>query len=126
MILKVVTIVGMRFYKGAHEYLYSIKDKDIKDQCLYLVPELDNDADINAIMLRNGKQKLGSVSASQAPYLKKLFQNWQNDNSGSNDVIVCEMRIFDHGLDFFRRTGSISVKGVYRVNERLARKFSAI
>ena len=114
----------MRFYKGAHEELLATSRKDVEEQLLFLVPEVDNNYDINAVMLHNGKQKLGSVTATEAPKLKHMLQQWREENGGKDDVVVCRMWRVDHNLDYFKLAGSITVRGVHRVNERLARKFS--
>lgn len=117
----------MRFYAGAHEYLHRASKLDVFDQCLYLVPELDNKYDVNAVMLHNGKKKLGSVEANDAARVKRLIQQWKNENGGGitgEDVVVvrCDRIMIDPQTFEFK--GSIVVRGMYRVNERLARKFS--
>lgn len=114
----------MRFYSGAHEVLLNTSKQKVDDQLLFLVAEVDNNHDINAVMLHNGKQKLGSVTATEAPRLKQMLQKWRDSNDGKDDVVVCRMWRIDHSLDYFKNMGSISVRGVHRVNERLARKFS--
>ncbi len=125
----------MRFYPGAFEYLVKASRRIMCDQCLYLVPEVDNNHDVNAVMLHNGEQKLGSVSADAAPELKNLLKLWKTSEIGkeynTDDVIVCSLQADSVGygagdmLNFMNR-GSIIVVGEYRVNERLARKFSNI
>jgi hypothetical protein len=118
----------MRFYTGAHDYLHKAgKMSDAFDQCLYLVPEQSNKYDSNAVMLHNGKQKLGSVEANDAAKVRHLLDKWKNENCGGiagEDVIVvkCDPMYIDPQTFAFK--GSIKVRGMYRVNERLARKFS--
>ncbi len=117
----------MRFYAGAQEYLPKAGQyHDVFDQFLYLVPEVDNKYDVNAVMLHNGKQKLGSVEAKDAAKLKRLLTDWRDQNrSNTDDVIVVRMDTLSHeNLNDFKFRGSITVRGMHRVNERLARKFA--
>jgi hypothetical protein len=116
----------MRFYTGSHEYLHKASStRDIFDQFLYLVPEVNNQYDVNTIMLHNGKQKLGSVEAHSAAPIRQLMEKWKNEGGSGEDVVVCSMDSFyDSGLQEFKHRGSLKVRGMYRVNERLARKFS--
>jgi len=115
----------MRFYQGAHEYLFGAAKLGHYEQCLYLVPEVDNNHDINAVMLHNGKNKLGSVSASEAPALRQLFKMLRN-RDGFDSVLICKMQIFIPGpLRLFKEVGSFVVTSNEIVNERLARKFAA-
>lgn len=115
----------MRFYDGAHKYLYDVSRKDVHDQCLYLVPEFDNKHDMNAVMLHNGQQKIGSVSANDAAKIKRLMLEWKADNGpAGEDVIVCKCDVIYGPSYDFDHKGSVTVRGMYRVNERLARKYS--
>lgn len=118
--LNYVTIVGMRFYPGAFKALWEAS-KSERSQHLYLVAEVDNNYDINAVMLHNGKQKLGSVTAIQAPSIKRLMKKMR-DETGSDAVIVCTIVTHQSFADFSSR-GSLTIQGKYSVNERLARKF---
>lgn len=129
MALAPITIVGMRFYKGSHEYLHMAgKLRDTFDQCLYLVPEQSNKYDSNAVMLHNGKMKLGSVVATDAGKVRRMIDKWKADNGGDDitdeDVIVVKADPMAYDAQTFGFAGSIKVRGLYRVNERLARKFS--
>jgi len=117
----------MRFYNGAHDYIHRASKLDVFDQCLYLVPEQDNKYDTNAVMLHNGKMKLGSVEASDAARVKRLLQEWKDQNGGGitgEDVIVVRCDPLYVDPQTFEFKGSVKVRGMYRVNERLARKFS--
>lgn len=115
----------MRFYPGAHDYLLKASRKaDYFDQHLYLVAEFDNEYDKNAVMLHNGKQKLGSVNATQSPAIKRLLAEWIDGPRG-DFVVVCKMdRIQTYDEVNFPYVGSITVYGKHRVNERLARKYA--
>lgn len=78
-------------------------------------------------MLHNGKQKLGSVDANSAIKLKQMMHRWKQENRGGiegEDVIVVRMDNFYMPLEDFKFKASIAVRGMQRVNERLARKFS--
>lgn len=125
--LSPVTIVGMRFYAGAHDYIHRASKEDVLYQCLYLVPEKDNKYDVNAVMLHNGKIKLGSVESNDAAKLKRLFSEWEAENGGGipgEDVLVVRCDSMPIDAKTFEFKGSVHVRGMYRVNERLARKFS--
>jgi hypothetical protein len=126
-ILSPVTIVGMRFYAGAHDIIHKAsKEKDVFDQCLYLVAEKDNKYDTNAVMLHNGKMKLGSVEKNDAAKVKRLLAKWLDENGGdrNDDVVVVRCSYIGTDPSTFAFAGSVQVRGMYRVNERLARKFS--
>jgi len=121
-----VTIVGMRFYPGAFEYLKEAsRRRDVFDQHLYLVADVTNKHDCNAVMLHNGKQKLGSVNALQATALRKVFAKWRAEpDSPGDEVIVCRVDRIDYTAEDFKFVGSIVVHGKHRVSERLARKYA--
>jgi hypothetical protein len=126
-VLSSVTIVGMRFYAGAHEYLHKAgQHQDVFDQCLFFVPVVDNMFDVNSVMLHNGKKKLGSVEAKDAARIKRLLDEWRIENpTHIEDVIVVRMDyLHNQGLADFKYRGSITVRGMYRINERFARKFA--
>lgn len=117
----------MRFYSGAHEYLHKVglNHSDRFDQCLYLVPEMGNPYDANAVMLHNGKQKLGSVEATAAHKIRQILNKWKTENGSlGEDVIVVRMQQHNDSLQYYKQRGNISVRSMHRVNERLARKFS--
>ena len=115
----------MRFYKDAFDYLLKAAEKkDVFDQHLYLVVEADNKHDVNAVMLHNGRQKLGTTVATEAPLLKRLMTNWKT-GSRDDSVVVCNIdRIYINKKVDFPFRGSIIVHGKHRVNERLARKYA--
>lgn len=120
----------MRFYKGAHDYLFEASKKEWYDQHLYLVAEADNKHDTMAVMLHNGKQKLGSVSSTESTAIRHLFAVWKAQGVAvgrgprDDDVVVCS--IDKMGIDpvTFEFKGNVVVHGKYRVNERLARKYA--
>lgn len=93
----------------------AIRGEKAEEQCLYLVPE-NNDNDQDAVMLHNGKQKLGNVAKEQARMVRAWLATWKvAQGSKGEDVLVCSI---NHVTD------PLYVYGNYRVNERLARKFS--
>lgn len=110
----------MRFYQGAHDYLLSQRwVADYEDKRLFLVPEVNNQYDSNAIMLHNGKQKLGSVSAEDASKLRLLFEK------NKDRVLVCNMDSFSgYDKSQFSRLASIKVYPKQWADERPARKYA--
>ena len=125
-----LTVVGMRFYEGSYDSLIrSIRQPVKSHRRLFLVPEVDNKHDVNAVMLSNGCRKIASVAAAEAPKLKALFEKWRCEK-GYDEVIVVDF-VYTPSVETqwevnnFKRLGSIKVKGLYRVHERLARKFAA-
>ncbi len=109
----------MRFYPGAHDYLYSQRwTQEYEDKLLFLVPEVDSKYDINAIMLHNGTQKLASLSAEDAAKLKPLFE------ANPNRIMVCQMDSFS-GYDKgqFSRLASLKIYPKQWADERAARKY---
>ena len=122
-----VKIVGTRFYPGAHEYLYKVSRfvRETEEKCLYLVPEINNQHDSNAVMLHNGKMKLGNVAVELAPQVRSMLTAWAKE-SGSEDVVACTLQEVQWNVDLltFKQQAAHNVQGRYRVNERMARKFS--
>lgn len=117
----------MRFYPGAHDYIHRASKEDVLYQCLYLVAERDNKYDVNAVMLHNGKKKIGSVEVNDAAKVKRILHEWNVQNGGGiegDDVIVVRCDAMPIDAKTFEFKGSVQVRGMYRVNERLARKFS--
>jgi len=129
-LLSELTLVGMRFYDGSYDSLIRSARQPVKShRLMFLVPEVDNKQDVNAVMLSNGRQKIASIAAAEAPMLKALFERWRREK-GYDEVIVvdfvCTPSVETQWeVNSFKRLGSIKVKGLYRVHERLARKFAA-
>lgn len=116
----------MRFYDGAHEELFKVIYKQPEDQCLYLVADVGNTYDSNAVKLHNGKQKLGSVAAEFAKPVRAMLDRWSKED-GFDSVIVCKLdltTINGNNIGSFKKFASVYVKGFSRVNERAARKFA--
>lgn len=85
--------------------------------CLYLVPDIGNKHDSNAIMISDGNKCLGHVTRAEAAILKrKVFKD-------TSDVIC----VYPKDASTDTRTGmlmSMKVGGFCKVNERLARKYA--
>lgn len=113
-----------------------LKEYGSKERKLFLVPELNNSYDINAVMLSNGERKLGYVSASEAPILRKIFERWRNEKNFDEVIVVepiynpCAV-VYDDDYCLlaetrrFKDLRSIKFRAVHRINERLARKFAS-
>jgi hypothetical protein len=116
----------MRFYKGAHRELYNTSLlPDYFDQHLYLVSDINNKYDSHAVMLHNGRQKLGSVTSTECHQIRELMKKWSEED-GQDSVVVCKIsKVWSSQEDEFMRAPTIKVHGMQRVNERLARKFAA-
>jgi hypothetical protein len=113
----------------------SIKEKT--EQCLFLVAESGNMHDQHAVMLHDGERKIGSLNKVQAPAVKAILDSWVRPLAGKSynqeDVIVVSVPYLLDDSDYsdtsdmydeLKRSQIVKVKGIYRVNERLARKFS--
>jgi hypothetical protein len=119
-----VPIVGMRFHGDAIRLIDKIKSESSSlRQCLYLVPEVGNQYDKNAVMLHDGKRKLGYVSREFASTIRPVLEQWKRqneDNQTGDDVVVCTL--VNSGWNSHESTTFVT--GIFRVNERVARKFS--
>ena len=120
----------MRFYPGSYDSLIkSIRTRDETERFMFIVPEVNNATDSNAIMLSDGRKKIGSVAASEAAVLRRVFEKWRAER-GYDEVVVVQFKYppsvdTTYDVENFKRLGSFGVKGIYRVHERLARKFAA-
>lgn len=118
-----VTVVGMRFYPTSIESLQRaalIQEPEAK--LLFLVGEVDNEYDINAVMLHDGKNKIASVCSEDARSVRAMLQQWR-DKTGVDNVIVCSFNKYAAAHEM-KNYMSIKLKCHYRVDERLARKFA--
>lgn len=121
----------MRFYDGSFDALIKAAKEPSgfpEEKMLFILPEVNNRVDSNAIMLSNGKQKLGSVAAIEAAKLRGMFDRWKREK-GYDEVVVATFKYTPFlntatEIADFRRRGSIVLTGVLRVHERLARKFA--
>jgi len=118
-----IPIVGMRFYGDSAKRLCEAREEPIVlRQCLYLLPDENNPFDENAVMLYDGKRMLvsGHVGRDHAKAVRNLFKTWEKD-SDEKYVIVCH--ISQNKRDMSLDMPKTFVTGVWRVNERIARKF---
>lgn len=126
----------MRFYPEALSTLQKImKTVDCTKQCLYLVADPKNKHSTNAVMLHDGKRKLGSVSEDDAWTVRMVLDRWDNE-SGNAKELATKNGIIDRKYPFVAAccidaissttidNGYIRVSGFNKVDERLARKFS--
>lgn len=123
----------MRFYPNALQTLREIaQGRDCAKQCLYLVADPTNPHSKNAVMLHNGKTKLGSVCEDDAWLVRTILDDWDLKTDASTRlrggdvyrkypfVVACCIDPGQSNPD----SGSIIVAGFNKVDERLARKFS--
>jgi hypothetical protein len=116
-----VTIVGMKHYADAFDKIIEISKRDRPDQCLFLVPDINNKFDKNAVMLHNGVSKLGHVVLAEAIEIRKILAD-QVLKFGQDVVLVVSIPPMTEN---FRWSSSLSVRVVGVVYERFARKYAA-
>ncbi len=121
-----LTIVGIGYSLGGHKSLYRASQvKTPEERFLFLVPDTANKVDVNAVQIHDGKNKLGYVSAAEAPKVRALFSRWKAAD-GYDSVIVCDIGwMSDFAYEQMRKRNVTQVTGIYRVHERLARKYAA-
>lgn len=99
----------------------------VEDQLLFLVADVNNKLNTNAVMLHDGIRKLGYVVATQAPEIRALLDKLSLE-MGQDFVIVVSFNFpaMTGGYDpkTFEQSSSINVSGVGMVYERLARKYA--
>jgi len=119
----------MRFYDGAHDELIKLaKAATYEEPYMFILPEVNNTTDPNAVMLSNGRRKIGSVAAGEAGKLRRIFAEWRHEMDFDEVLVVDFVRTpivhTAYDCDNFKHVASIKVRGIYRVHERLARKFA--
>lgn len=117
-----LTIVGMKYYPGAHEAIIKASRRDAADQCLFLVADVSNKYDKDAVMLHNGVQKLGHIAANECGAVRRFLEKESLDR-GQDAVLV--VHVSPNLSDNFAWSTSFNVKVVGIVYERFARKFAA-
>lgn len=110
----------MRHHRGSFDAIIAASKRPERDQRLFLVPDLGNKFDENAVMLHNGKVKLGYVAAGEAVKVKQVLTDLTKER-GQDQVIVVTLPPVKREGDF-SWSSSITVKGVGFVYERIARK----
>lgn len=111
----------MKYYKNAFDRIIEASQRAPEDQCLFLVADVNNKFDKNAVMLHNGVQKLGHISASECGVVKRFLSDEALER-GQDVVLVVSMLPAN---DTFHWNSSFTVKVVGLVNERVARKYAA-
>ena len=123
--LSEVKVVGLKYYPTAFDSLKRAGSiRETAERCLFLVAEEDNPHDPNAVMLHDGKNKLGSVSRDDAQDVRNLLAKWKKERGYDEVVVVTIPWMGPQAMSQLRYDGFIKVQGIYRVNERLARKFA--
>jgi hypothetical protein len=117
-----ITIVGMRHHGAAFDKIIAASKRPAKDQCLFLVADVNNKFDANAVMLHNGKVKLGYVAAAEAARVKAVLDDLSKA-SGQDHVLVVKHAEVRRPGDFSWCTAT-NVTAVGHVYERIARKFA--
>lgn len=111
----------MKYYKGAHGRIIEASRRAPEDQCLFLVSDVHNQFDKNAVMLHDGVQKLGHIAAEECGAIRKLLEKESLDR-GQDAVLVVHVPPIKS--DSFNWDTSFNVKVVGIVYERIARKFA--
>jgi hypothetical protein len=111
----------MKYYPSAHDRIIESSRRAPEDQCLFLVPDVGNKFDANAVMLHDGVQKLGHVAAGECAAVKK-FLDAESLEQGQDVVLVVHVPPIKS--DNFNWSTSFNVKVVGMVYERVARKYA--
>lgn len=111
----------MKYYKGAHDRIIEASRRAPKDQCLFLVPDVNNKFDQDAVMLHDGVHKLGHIAAHECAAVRKFLDKEALDQ-GQDAVLVVTVPPITN--DSFNWSTSFNVKVVGIVYERIARKFA--
>jgi hypothetical protein len=108
----------MRYYEGSHEYL---KDASTRLGCwqrLFLVRDVGNKYDKNAVALHNGATRLGHVARDQAVEVAKALDEMAKELGGDAVIVVQTFGTIDNWAT------SVRVKPIAYCVERPARKFA--
>lgn len=120
--LEKVTIVGMKYYEGnqAFDRITESSQRPVEDQLLFLVQDVHNKFDKNAVMLHDGSRKLGHVVQAEAIAIRALLDRVGSERGQDQVIIVTLPKILNK--DAFKWSSSFNVKGIGMVYERIARK----
>jgi hypothetical protein len=110
----------MKHYKDFFDKIIEISMRDRPDQGLFLVADIYNKFDTNAVMLHNGVSKLGSVNAQAAPAIRKIIDD-ETAKRGQDVVLVVSVPPLPASTHW---SSSLTVAVVGVVYERIARKFA--
>lgn len=111
----------MRHYPESFERIIDASKRADCDQRLFLVHDVGNKFDNNAIMLHDGQRKLGYVAAAEAPKIRKILDQLAQQNDGQDQVLVVKHFKISNEATFCWKS-SISVTAIGYVHERIARK----
>lgn len=111
----------MRYYKGAHERIIEASRRAPENQCLFLVPDVNNKFDKDAVMLHDGISKLGHIAATECGPVRRFLEK-EALARGQDAVLVVHVPPIKS--DNFSWSTSFNVKVVGIVYERIARKFA--
>jgi hypothetical protein len=111
----------MKYYKGAHDRIIEASRRAPEDQCLFLVPDVNNKFDKDAVMLHDGVAKLGHIAAGECAEVKRFLEK-ERLTRGQDAVLVVHVPPIKS--DSFNWSTSFNVKVVGIVYERIARKFA--
>jgi hypothetical protein len=124
LLLAKVTIVGMKYYERnqAFDRIVEASTRRTVDQLLFLVQDVNNPFDKDAVMLHDGVKKLGHVAAPEASAIKKFLDEIGIERN-QNHVIVVSMQPIA-SKDAFKWSTSFNVQGIGMIYERIARKYA--
>lgn len=108
----------MRYYDGSHEYLKDASSRQGCWQRLFLVRDVGNPYDKNAVALHNGAIRLGHVVRGQAATVAKVLDEMAKELGGDAVIVVQTMCAIDNWATLVR------VKPIAYSPERPARKFA--
>ena len=111
----------MKYYTGAHERIIEASRRAPENQCLFLVPDVNNKFDKDAVMLHDGVQKLGHIAAEECAAVRRFLEK-EALSRGQDAVLVAYVPPIKS--DSFQWSTSFNVKVVGIVYERIARKFA--
>lgn len=112
----------MRHHTDSGEFIYDASLLEPSEQRLFLVRDVNNQFDSNAVMLHNGARKLGYVSAQQAPKIRKVIDELSLIE-GKDQVLVLNLAKQESPSATIWAT-SLDMKVVGYVYERIARKLA--
>lgn len=108
----------MRFYAGAHEYLKEAASRKGPAQRLFLVRDVGNPYDVNAVALHNGATRLGHVVRDEARGVARVLDKLTADIGGDAVIVVEINGAINNWMP------CIKVKPIAYTPERPARKFA--
>lgn len=111
----------MKYYKNAQQLIIEASHRDANEQCLFLVSDVGNKFDSHAVMLHNGRQKLGHVSSAECSEIRK-FLDEESKKQGRDVVLIVHVNPLHRDGFYWQSSFNVSAVGI--VYERYARKYS--